>query len=206
MNMDTALDPRTAVTALRRFAKPRPAVERCELCSAPLGAEHAHLVEPEKRRLLCACEACAILFSGAANTKFRRASRRVRFLPDFRLSDADWDGLAIPISLAFFVAAPNGAAAAVYPSPAGPTESRLDLAAWADVVAANPELRDLEPDTEALLVNRVGRVREHIIVPIDECYRLVGLIRKHWRGLSGGDEVWAEIGQLFARLKERSRA
>ena len=43
-----------------------------------------------------------------------------------------------------------------------------------------------EPDVEALLVNRVGAVREYFIVPIDECYKLVGLIRLHWRGLSGG--------------------
>ncbi len=206
MNAETATEPHSPLTALRRFAKPRPAVERCELCSAPLAPEHPHLAEPEKRRLLCACEACAILFSGTAGTKFRRVSRRVRFLPEFRLSDADWDGLGIPIGLAFFVIAGNGSVAAIYPSPAGPTDSRLDLGAWADIVAANPDLKDLESDTEALLVNRVGRARECLIVPIDECYRLVGLIRKHWRGLSGGNEVWAEIREFFDRLKGRSRA
>ena len=30
---------------------------------------------------------------------------------------------------------------------------------------------------EALIVNRLGGVRQHAIVPIDECYRLVGLVR-----------------------------
>jgi hypothetical protein len=39
-------------------------------------------------------------------------------------------------------------------------------------------------------------------VPIDECYKLVGLIRLHWRGLSGGMEVWEKVGQFFAALKE----
>ena len=62
----------------------------------------------------------------------------------------------------------------------------------------------------ALLVNRVGHVRgaapaEYYLVPIDECYKLVGLIRTHWRGLSGGTEVWREIGAFFAALKNESR-
>jgi len=62
-----------------------------------------------------------------------------------------------------------------------------------------------------LLVNRVGHVRgaapaEYYLVPIDECYKLVGLIRANWRGLSGGSEVWEKVGQFFTRLKERSRS
>jgi len=32
----------------------------------------------------------------------------------------------------------------------------------------------------------------------------VGLIRTHWRGLSGGTEVWREIGSFFAALKKRA--
>ena len=47
--------------------------------------------------------------------------------------------------------------------------------------------------------------RDHFIVPIDECYRLVGIIRLHWRGLSGGREVWGEIDSFFAGLKARAR-
>jgi hypothetical protein len=61
---------------------------------------------------------------------------------------------------------------------------------------------------EALLVNRVGATRgvsaEHYIVPIDECYKLVGLIRIHWHGLSGGTEVWREVGNFFAELKQKA--
>ena len=53
-----------ALASLRRFARPRAARERCELCGAELADEHAHLVELASRRLACACEACAILFSG----------------------------------------------------------------------------------------------------------------------------------------------
>jgi hypothetical protein len=98
----------------------------------------------------------------------------------------------------------------MYPSPAGATESLLPLEAWSSIVQANPALNHLEPDVEALLVNRVGQSRgsaaaEYYIVPIDTCYKLVGLIRLHWRGLSGGTEVWQEISNFFAELRYRSQ-
>ena len=63
----------------------------------------------------------------------------------------------------------------------------------------------LEPDVEALLVNRVRESRQHWIVPIDECYGLVGLIRTSWRGLTGGGEVWEAIARRFEELDRRSR-
>jgi hypothetical protein len=40
---------------------------------------------------------------------------------------------------------------------------------------------------------------------MDECYSLVGLIRMRWRGLSGGREVWEEIGRFFEELRNRSK-
>ena len=199
-----------AFAALRRFARKRPAVERCEMCSQPLGPEHYHLVEPANRRLICACQACAILFESQSATKFRRVPRDVVFLRDFQLSDAQWDGLMIPIEMAFFFkTSPQGKIIALYPSPAGPTESLLSLDTWADIVEMNPVLKDMQADVTALLVNRVGHVRgdapaEYFLVPIDECYKLVGLIRTYWRGLSGGTEVWREIGAFFAALKTKS--
>ena len=64
----------------------------------------------------------------------------------------------------------------------------------------------MEQEVEALLVNRTRGARGHFLVPIDECYKLVGLIRVHWKGLSGGQEVWEEIGRFFEELGERSRA
>jgi len=71
-------------------------------------------------------------------------------------------------------------------------------------VESNPVLQRMEPDTEALLINRVGKASDHFIVPIDQCYRLVGLIRMKWKGLSGGTEVWEAINAFFAEMKERS--
>jgi hypothetical protein len=183
----------------------RAKAERCELCSADLAAEHAHLVEPATRRLLCSCDACALLFSSQRGSRYRRVPRRVRLLADFRMSDAQWEDLRIPINLAFFFhSSPAQRVAAMYPSPAGATESLLPLEAWQGLAAENPVLAELEPDVEALLVNRVGQAREYFQVPIDECYRLVGLLRTHWRGLSGGTEAWAEIGRFLTGLKQKS--
>ncbi|MDX6692797.1 MAG: hypothetical protein QOF02_400 [Blastocatellia bacterium] len=194
------------LAGLRRFVRPRSAaVERCELCSAELAAEHQHLVEPASRQLVCACEPCAILFSGQAGTKYKRVPRRIRALPDFQMTDAQWDSLMIPIQLAFFFnSSPAGRVIALYPSPAGPTESLLALDSWNEIVAANPILREMETDVEALLVKRVGGESEYYLAPVDECYKLVGLIRAHWRGLSGGTEVWREVGQFYASLQARS--
>lgn len=54
---------------------------------------------------------------------------------------------------------------------------------------------------EALLVNRIGAAREYFLVPIDECYKLVGIFRLYWRGLSGGAAVWGEIVDFFETLR-----
>src|SRR5437588_12994355 len=93
----------TALASLRRFAQPPRMRERCELCSADLADEHAHLVELATRRLRCACDACAILFSSQATARYRRVPRRNEFLSSFHLDDVQWEGLNLPINLAFFL-------------------------------------------------------------------------------------------------------
>ncbi len=205
------------LSRVRQAAKPRERVERCELCGTDLAPDHRHLVEIATRRLVCACQACGMLFSGQAATKYRQVPRRILLLDDFQLTDAQWDSLLIPINMAFFFhSTPLGRPLAIYPSPAGPMESLLELSSWSELVEANPVLRTLEPDVEALLVNRIGRNPGHgmpssesaagyFLVPIDECYKLVGLIRAHWRGLSGGQEVWKQIERFFSDLKEKSK-
>ena len=197
--------------ALRQFVRRKKDkdAERCELCSADVLADHPHLFEPATRKLLCSCDACAILFGGMA-TRYKRVPRRVVALAEFRLSDGQWESLMVPISMAFFFrSTPEARVIASYPSPAGATESLLPLETWSDIEAANPLLQEMEADVEALLVNRVGHVRgfaaaEYYVLPIDECYKLVGLIRAHWRGFSGGTEVWQEIGRFFEALKQRA--
>jgi hypothetical protein len=192
------------LASLRRFVRPRDSRERCDLCGTGLAADHSHLVEPATRRLACACDACAVLFTSQGAGKYRRIPRRAQFLPDFRLTDVAWQALGLPINLAFFLhSTAAGGVVALYPSPAGATEAPVSPEAWQMLAEDNPVLRELEPDVEALLVNRVGEARESYRAGIDVCYHLVGLLRTHWRGLSGGTEAWAEIGRFFADLKGR---
>jgi hypothetical protein len=199
-----------AFATLRQFTRsPRPP-ERCELCSAGLAQQHPHLVEISLRRIVCACEACATLFDGMAAGKYKRVSRRTQFLANFQMTDEQWEDLLIPVNMAFFFgSSTEGRTVTLYPSPAGAVESLLPLDAWTEIVQANVVLRELRPDIEALLVNRVGHAHElsraeYYIAPIDDCYRLVGLIRANWKGLSGGSEVWMEIGRFFSDLRLRA--
>jgi hypothetical protein len=209
--------PATPFSVLRQFARPRRNVERCELCSQELPPEHGHLLDmglqPEQEgtthpvKVLCSCRAGALLFEGRANTRYRLIPTEVRYLPNFRMTDAQWDSLRIPINLAFFFhSSKSGKVVAQYPSPAGAIEALLPLDTWPDLVEQNEVLRQLQPDVEALLINRVGASSCFYCAPIDECYKLVGLIRTTWRGLSGGSEVWEAIERFFASLHERSSA
>jgi hypothetical protein len=203
-----------ALGVLRQFRGLRRSaslVERCELCGAELIHDHPHLVELVSRQVLCACDACALLFDGAQRSKFKRVSRNIRLLPEFEMTDAEWNNLAIPINLAFFFHfSVEGRMVALYPSPAGAVESLLPLDSWNAIVEKNLVLRHLQSDIEALLINRIDRSERGIparyyIAPIDECYKLVGILRSHWKGLSGGAEVWEEIDHFFADLGARSR-
>jgi hypothetical protein len=195
----------SALASLRRFMQSSARLERCELCGAALAPEHTHLVELSSRRLACACEPCGVLFSGEGAGRFRRVPRRVRLLADFHLPDLTWLALQLPIDLAFFVhTSTAGQVLAFYPSPGGATEATVANDAWQLLVEDNPTLKTFEPDVEALLVNRLGQERDYFRVGVDHCYKLVGLVRTHWRGLSGGTVVWQEIKQFFDGLKERS--
>ena len=199
-----------AVAALRRYAQPgvreksAPAT-RCELCSGTLGIPHRHLLELATRQLACACDPCALRFEAVTGGRFRLIPRDVRLLQGLAMTEAQWEALALPINLVFFYRH-SGAerVVAMYPGPAGATESLLPLERWQEAVAANPELASMEPDVEALLVNRVGAERESFVVPLDRCYELTGIIRKSWRGLSGGDEAWTAIRSFFERLRDDS--
>jgi hypothetical protein len=195
----------TVFTTLRRFARPRTAIRRCELCSVGLAAEHRHMLEMSVAQIVCSCDSCAFRFQSVVDGRFKLIPRGVHFLPELNFTDVEWESLALPIDLAFFFQnRPGNQMKAMYPSPAGATESLLPLKAWNSLVANNIRLARMEPDVEALLVNRTGSKREYYLAPIDVCFELVGLIRVHWRGLSGGEVVWGEIDQFFSRLQMQS--
>jgi hypothetical protein len=202
--------PRTAapLTRLSALAQRSKALERCELCGAPIAPEHRHLLDVAKRELMCACRPCSLLFaSDAASAGHYRlvGDRRLR-VDDLELDDVAWEELRLPVEMAFFFHnSTTGRVQAFYPSPMGPTESLLGLEAWTALEDANPVLRTLAPDVEALLVNRVRGARRYWIVPISECYALVGLIRTRWRGFTGGAEVWKEIAGFFEELDRRAK-
>jgi hypothetical protein len=214
MPEESSLGYEQAFGVLRRFTRSRSstsrAVEHCELCSAGLHHDHPHLVELATRQILCSCDACALLFDGMEKSRYKRVSRDSRYLANFEMSDGQWESLMIPINMAFlFRSSIENRIVALYPSPAGAVESLLPLDAWSEIAENNPVLHDLKPDIEALLVNRVGhahgtREAEYYIAPIDECYKLVGLIRANWKGLSGGAEVWTEVGRFFQQLRSKS--
>ncbi len=199
----------SSFATLRRLAREaaRNAEEHCDLCGEPIGPAHRHLLDLSNRGLLCACRACAILFDQAAAGGGARRLVPTRYLSlaDFDIAEAQWEGLRVPVNMAFFShSTAAGRVVALYPGPQGATESLLPLETWEDLTRRNPVLMEMAPDVEALLVNRVRDARDYFLVPIDECYRLVGLIRTSWTGFSGGREVWQEIERFFAGLKERA--
>jgi len=199
----------TLRTLARRSAQERAAVqERCELCSAPIPSEHRHLLDRESRELVCTCKPCSLLFDreAASNGRYRLVPDRRLAVFDIELDDLMWEELRLPVDIAFFVRSSDlGRMEAFYPGPMGATESMLTLEAWEALEAANPVLTTLEDDVEALLVHRAHGARRHWIVPMDECFGLVGLIRTRWRGFTGGKEAWEEIGRFFDGLDRRSR-
>lgn len=185
------------------------AQEQCELCSAPIPHEHRHLLKIATREMSCVCYACSILFDSpaASDGKQRLIPDRRRFLEDFEMSDAQWENLRIPVGMAFFFASTLAERVCVfYPSPAGSIESLMTRETWQEIKARNPILDTMQSDVEALLVNRARGARQYFLVPIDECYRLVALIRLRWKGLSGGSEVWKEMDEFFAALRNNCRA
>jgi Family of unknown function (DUF5947) len=209
-----ALNPEI-VARLRRMARgragppdpPSAAAEgaHCDLCGGRMSEDHRHLLDIHERRILCACEPCVAMRSGEDH--LRPTGTRVLRLEGFELGDELWAKFQIPIGLAFFFRSDvAGGVVALYPSPAGATECELYLDAWNELVAANPVLSDLEPEVEALIVNRLADPPAHAIVPIDRCYELVGMIKASWEGISGGDAVQSSVDAFFARLRDTRSA
>jgi len=204
MNSSPTAKRENPFTTLGRWAKPGKPVEQCEFCSLPLLAAHRHLLELASGKIICACDPCALRFENVIG-RWKLIPRQARALPQFKLTDAEWDAFALPINLAFvFQSTRLGKPIAMYPSPAGAMESLLPLANWKALAAANPPLAAMETDVEALLINRLGTARDYFVAPIDACFELVGAIRLHWRGLSGGEKVCEEIEEFFTRLKSQT--
>ncbi len=177
------------------------------MCDESIADEHEHVVNVEGRNLMCTCRGCWLLFtsSGSGGGRYRAVPDRRAVVEDFTMSQGTWDSFQIPVSVAFFFHNSSlGRVAALYPSPAGATESLLELDAWDELVAANPILETLAPDVEALLVRINGDESVAFVVPIDACYELVGQMRRLWRGFDGGQEANDAISEFFAGVAGRA--
>jgi hypothetical protein len=175
---------------------------QCELCAAPIAAEHRHLVDLDARQLLCACGACAILFDRTdVGGRYRLVPRRYRALDPALLDGGLWEQLALPVDIAFlFVSSKAERPIAFYPGPMGTTESSLPLPAWSEIAAKSPVLATLAPDVEAILVRRTRGARDYWIVPVDQCYALAGIMRRTWEGISGGERMRRAVDAFFRRI------
>lgn len=187
-----------ALQALRRFVAPV-GHARCELCAATLAARHDHLLERRTRQLACACMACASLFE-------RPGSERLRVRPSARVVAAERIELIswpTPIRLAW-AGVVDGAASLAYPGPSGVVSSPIGNDAWTRMTRDTPVLATIVDDVEALLVDARASTPRAFVVSIDRCFELAGIVRKSWRGLSGGTEVHRAIAAFFAELERPS--
>ncbi len=179
--------------------------EFCDLCGLMISPQHRHLLHLAERRIVCSCEACWAMRAGEGD--YRPTGNRTVWLDELDIPDDLWAGFQIPIGLAFFMdSTVTECVVAMYPSPAGATESELRLDAWQRMVELNPVLGDLEADIEGLIVNRLADPPAYVIAPIDECYALTGTVKAAWEGISGGGAVEAAVEGFFARLREMAAA
>jgi hypothetical protein len=196
------------VSGLRGLAQPKPlepapaadGAEHCDLCQTTVPPDHRHMLNLYERQIVCVCESCWGLRSG--DPEFRPTGNRTLWLEDFQLPEEIWAQFRIPIGLAFFMhSSVTECVVALYPSPAGATESELHFETWTRLTEMNPVLRDLEPDAEALIVNRTSDPPSYAIAPIDRCYMLVGLVKSAWEGISGGAGMEQAIERYFDELR-----
>ncbi|MGH2891598.1 MAG: DUF5947 family protein [Solirubrobacteraceae bacterium] len=193
------------VSGLRGLAKGDrdPQLERCDLCGLTIAADHRHLLHLAERRIVCSCEACWAMRAGEGD--YRPVGNRTLWLPGLDLPDDLWAGFQIPIGLAFFMySTVTACVVAMYPSPAGATESELHFESWARMCQLNPVLSGLEPDVEGLIVNRLLETPVYAIAPIDRCYALTGAIKVAWEGISGGAGVDHTVTRFFDELREQA--
>ncbi|HEY6397427.1 MAG TPA: DUF5947 family protein [Solirubrobacteraceae bacterium] len=182
-----------------------PGAEHCDLCGITVPADHRHLLDLAQRRIVCSCEACWAMRSGEGD--YRPVGNRTVWLPDLDLPDDVWAGFQIPIGLAFFMQSTvTSCVVAMYPSPAGATESELHFESWSRMCELNPILADLEPDIEGLIVNRLSEPPMYVIAPIDRCYGLTGAVKATWEGISGGAGVDRAVTRFFERLRAKAVA
>lgn len=191
----------SAVQALRRFREASTDATRCAFCGMAVESAHPHRLDPEGWQVICACNACDR--DRADEPRLRRVGHRVEKIEDPRVGERMLMVVDVPVGLAFFTRT-RRAANVFYPAPTGTAEARIDVETWAALEAELPEVARLEPEVEAIVVSLSPR--RTFVVPIDECFRLAGMLRSAWVGWSGGAEARSAIEDFFATLETRANS
>jgi len=190
---------------LRAFVTGAP-IEQCELCAESISVDHEHLLEPDARRVFCACGACASLFSQEQQrqgARYLRVQRRAARLLEVDIDDAAWADLGVPVGLAFFTMRSRTAeVVATFPGRAGIIESFVPLRAWSELERRFPVIKGILPDVEALLVRRTSRHQDYFQVSVDHCYELSTLLREADAPLSSPE--LSVVQNFFVRLDEQT--
>jgi hypothetical protein len=171
----------SAVLAKLRAFVTGAAIEECELCAESISVEHEHLLEPDARRVFCACPSCAALFcreQERQGARYLRLQRRAARLVGLSIDDASWSALSVPVGLAYFTTrSRTGEVVATFPGRSGIIESFVPLKAWSALERRFPVLKSVLPDVEALLVRRTSRHQDYFQASVDHCYELAELLR-----------------------------
>ena len=142
-------------------------------------------------------------------TKYKRVPRDVTALDGLTISDAQWEALRLPIDLAFFYhSTPQARVVACYPSPAGATESLLELETWQELrrgasgaprAAARRSGAAGEPGAP-----RRGAPRPAIWCRSTSASGWSASSACIGRDSPAGAAVWEEIDRFFADLGQRA--
>jgi Family of unknown function (DUF5947) len=191
---------------LRAFVTGSP-IEECELCAGSISVEHEHLLEPDARRVFCACRACAALFSQEQqrqSPRYLRVERRAARLSGVDIDDATWADLGVPVGLAFFtVRSRTGEVVATFPGRASIIETFVPLRTWSELERRFSQIRGILPDVEALLVRRTSRHQDYFQLSVDHCYELSSMLRE--TDAPASPELGV-VQNFFARLEAQAGA
>ena len=136
---------RRGPVALSGASRRAPARERrgatCELCPIGIGEDHRHLLHLDERRIVCVCETCWSLRSGDAEFRPPGARTRAGSTTSSCPTSCGRRSRSRSASRSSCARASRGGVVALYPSPAGATESELDLDGVGRAVRREPGAR-----------------------------------------------------------------
>ena len=165
------------------------------LRAVPLGAGRRPPPPAPSRRAADPLRVRDVLVAALGRRGVRAAGNRTVWLDDFasstttcgRLPDPDRPGVLHALER-------SGGIVALYPSPAGATESRASTRRWTALVAAQPRARPTSSPTPRRWSSTAWPSRhQHAIVPIDRATGSSGCVKSSWEGISGGSALEAAV-------------